>query len=201
MSEAREAILAAVCAARGPAFERKRFDYSIPAGNLISLFTANAKKSDADVASVASREEVPAAIAAFLAAVGAPPVLYVPKNSLLRSLSWQRAPKLSLSAEPPGSEDTALSEAGCAIAETGTLLFASGAQQPASWHFLPGREIALLPRARIVARLEDAVVLLGPGFDASTINLVTGPSRTGDIEQIIERGAHGPRALHVLIYG
>jgi L-lactate dehydrogenase complex protein LldG len=125
----------------------------------------------------------------------------VPQNSLLRSLTWQRAPLVALSADPPGPDDAALSEATCGIAETGTLVFVSGAQQPASWHFLPGREIALIPRARIVSRLEDAVGLLGASFDASTINLVTGPSRTGDIEQTIERGAHGPRALHVLIYG
>lgn len=201
MSEAREAILQAIRAGRGAEQPRTPYVYPAPAEDLLALFTAKAKQAEADVAMVAARDELPAAIAAFLARLKALPRLHVPQNSLLRSLSWQRAPDLTISADPPGPNDAAISEASAAIAETGTLVFASGAQQPASWHFLPGREFALIPRGRIVARPEDAFSLMMEGALPSTLNLVTGPSRTGDIEQIIERGAHGPRALHILIYG
>jgi L-lactate dehydrogenase complex protein LldG len=200
MSDAREIILGALRAACGHEAERPNYKFPAPQGDLVALFTAKARAADADVASVAAREEVPAAIAAFLAALRMPPRLHVPQNSLLRSLAWQNAPGLTLSANPPGPEDAALSEASCAIAETGTLVFASGAQQPATWHFLPGREFALIPRARIFGQIEDVFALTN-GALASTLNLVTGPSRTGDIEQTIEKGAHGPRALHILIYG
>lgn len=200
MSDARETILDVLRAASGGDAERSSYTFPAPEGDLAARFMAEAKKADADVASVATREEVPGAIAAFLAALRMPPRLHVPQNSLLRSLAWHNAPGLTLSADPPGPDDAALSEASCAIAETGTLVFASGAQQPATWHFLPGREFALIPRARIFGRLEDVFTLTN-GALASTLNLVTGPSRTGDIEQTIERGAHGPRALHILIYG
>jgi len=200
MSDARETILASLRAAGGYDAESPNYAFPAPQGDLVALFTAKAKEADADVASVAAREEVPAAIAAFLTALRLPPRLHVPQNSLLRSLNWQSAAGLTLSADPPGPEDAALSEASCAIAETGTLVFPSGAQQPAAWHFLPGREFALVPRTRIFGRLED-VFALANGALASTLNFVTGPSRTGDIEQTIERGAHGPRAMHVLIYG
>ncbi len=199
MSGARDSILQTLRATRG--LTQPRADYRFPASNedLAALFARKAKEADADVATVATRDEVPAAIAAFLAAIGAAPCLHVPLNSLLRALPWARAQNLSLSADPPGPEDAVLAEASCAFAETGTVVFASGAQQPSSWHFLPGREIVLLPRARILARPEDALALFAENTPA-TLNLVTGPSRTGDIEQTIERGAHGPRAVHILIY-
>ena len=196
----RDTILQAIRAGRGGAQPANAYRFAAPAGDAVPLFARKAREADTDVAIVATRDEVPAAIAAFLTAVKAPPRLHVPQNSLLRSLAWARAADLALSADPPGPEDAALAEASCAIAETGTVVFASGAQQPSSWHFLPGREIVLIPRARILPRLEDALALFA-GQMPATLNLVTGPSRTGDIEQTIERGAHGPRSLHVLIYG
>ena len=200
MSGSRDANFRALRAGRGAAAPVSTFRFPAPAEDLTALFSRKAREADTDVAAVATRDEVPAAIAAFLMAVNAPARLHVPQNSLLRSLAWSRAPVLDLIADAPGPEDAALSEASCAIAETGTVVFASGAQQPSSWHFLPGREIVLLPKSRIVARAEDALALFAANMPA-TLNLVTGPSRTGDIEQTIERGAHGPRAVHVLIYG
>ncbi len=82
-----------------------------------------------------------------------------------------------------------------AIAETGTLVQPSRAASPASWHFRPGFEIAILRARDIVAHFED----LKLGALPATLNLITGPSRTGDIEQTLELGAHGPKALAVLI--
>ncbi len=88
------------------------------------------------------------------------------------------------------------------IAETGTLVFLSGPRSPSSWHFRPGCEFALVMRDTIVPRFEDiaAILTAGPRMPA-TLNLVTGPSRTADIEQTIELGAHGPRDVHILIAG
>ncbi len=201
MNDTRNAILQNIRLSRGTAQPRADYRFPAPTGDLAALFARKAKEADCDVAAIATRDELPAAIAAFLAILKAPLRLHVPQNSLLRALPWARAQNLSLSADPPGPEDAALSEASCAIAETGSVVFASGAQQPSSWHFLPGREIVLLPRSRILARPEDAFARLGEGAWPATLNLVTGPSRTGDIEQTIERGAHGPRAVHILIYG
>ncbi len=199
MSDSRETILQTLRAARGPEAAPPAYIFPAAQGDLVSHFIEKAKQSDADVAVIGARDDTPAAVAAFLAAIKAPPRLHIPRDSLLRALPWQRAPGLTVVTDPPGPNDAVLAEASCGIAETGTVVFASGAQQPASWHFLPGREIVLLPRPRILARMEDALALFSRNIPA-TLNLVTGPSRTGDIEQTIERGAHGPRAVHILIY-
>ena len=61
----------------------------------------------------------------------------------------------------------------------------------------PVLEIAILRRADIVPELEDVLTRLGAL--PSTLNLVSGPSRTGDIEQTMELGAHGPKSLAVLV--
>lgn len=92
----------------------------------------------------------------------------------------------------------AVSRAAAGVAETGSLLLVSGPATPTRLNFLPDHEIIVLARSRIVAHLEDALA----GFDRDmprALNLVTGPSRTADVEQTIQLGAHGPRCLHLLL--
>ena len=96
--------------------------------------------------------------------------------------------------------DTVQLKSFIAIAETGTLVYPASAYRPPSWHFRPGMEIALLSADRIQADLERVLKQIAKrGALPSTINLVTGPSRTGDIEQTLELGAHGPKELVILI--
>jgi L-lactate dehydrogenase complex protein LldG len=66
---------------------------------------------------------------------------------------------------------------------------------------LPPVHICVLPADRIVAAPADVLRGLGhdPGALPSSLVLVTGPSRTGDIEQLLTIGAHGPTALHVIV--
>jgi|SRR5262245_1839935 len=170
-----------------------------PAGDLAALFAAKAAATDTRVTQLASVEQVPEAIWAALRETNAAARLHLPQQSELDSLPWQRAPGLEVRRERPSGQDAALSEADYGIAETGTLVFFSGAKTPSSWHFLPGLEFVLMPRERIVPRLEEVISRLGA--IPATVNLVTGPSRTADIEQTIERGAHGPRELHILLIG
>jgi L-lactate dehydrogenase complex protein LldG len=92
-----------------------------------------------------------------------------------------------------------------AIAETGTLLLVSGAHTPTTLNFLPDTHIIVLRAGQVVASYEDGWDLVrarskdGPGGWPRTVNLITGPSRTGDIEQRIILGAHGPRRLHIVL--
>ena len=144
-----------------------------------------------------SDADVPAMIATILAGSNQGLRLHLPEGSPLRKLDWSTAPLLEITADPPTGEDTACAEADCGIAETGTIAFVSGKARPSSWHFLPGREIIVLARANLVGTLEEFLTRLGTM--PSTLNLVTGPSRTGDIEQAMERGAHGPREIHILL--
>jgi L-lactate dehydrogenase complex protein LldG len=91
----------------------------------------------------------------------------------------------------------------CAIAETGTLMLLSGASSPATVSLLPETHVALVPESRIVATMEDAFALLRAerGSVPRAINFISGPSRTGDIEQTIVLGAHGPCRVHLILTG
>jgi L-lactate dehydrogenase complex protein LldG len=91
-----------------------------------------------------------------------------------------------------------------AIAETGSLVLVSGPGRPRSTSLLPPVHVALLERAALVESLEQAGLALeawhagaapAPG---GAINVITGPSRTADIELTLTRGVHGPREVHVV---
>lgn len=199
MSDARDAILQAINTADTRDVPRRRaFRPDAPMGDLAAAFAAQAQASGAHVHSPASYEDVPATIAAILSAAG-DTRLHLPGGSPLRALAWDRATTIILDGALPAAEDNALSAADYAIAETGTLVFVAG-PQPSSWHFLPGRELVLVRHCCILPCLEDVLTLIATERSMpSTLNLVTGPSRTADIEQTIERGAHGPRELHILL--
>lgn len=89
----------------------------------------------------------------------------------------------------------------CATAETGSLVLLSGPDTYASAGLLPETHIAIVPASRIVAGHEDAFALIRAerGELPRAVNFVSGPSRTGDIEQTIVLGAHGPYRVHVIV--
>ena len=202
MSGSRESILQAIANGRRAPIAVP--DYALPAwsGDAAMHFMAKAKACMASVQEIAAPEDAPEAIFAHLAAANVPRRLHLPRQSALSALPWHRVPGLAVTSDAPGGDDSALSAADYGIAETGTLAFFSGRESASSWHFRPGREFVLLARALILPRLEDIFALLSDARRVpATLNLVTGPSRTADIEQTIELGAHGPRALHILIAG
>lgn len=89
----------------------------------------------------------------------------------------------------------------CAIAETGSLLLLSSAATPKSTALLPETHIAFVPMRRLVANLEDAFALARNerGEPPRSMWLISGPSRTADIEQTIVIGAHGPYRVHAIV--
>lgn len=119
----------------------------------------------------------------------------------LAHLPWRNS-GLDIEARPAGNEDmVGITGAFCAIAETGTLLLLGGEKTPASVSLLPETHVAIVDPRRIVATMEDAWDLLRREFGAPprTVNFISGPSRTADIEQTVTLGAHGPyRVLLVL---
>jgi L-lactate dehydrogenase complex protein LldG len=119
----------------------------------------------------------------------------------LDAIPWQARPLLQVRrgrAEP--GDAVSLTPCLAAVAETGTLMLVSGAETPTTLNFLPDTHIAVVHAGQVVASYEDGWDLVrGLGAMPRTINLVTGPSRTGDIEQRIQLGAHGPRRLHVVL--
>jgi len=103
-----------------------------------------------------------------------------------------------------GTDETSIAKAFAGVAETGTLVLTSGPANPTTLNFLPETEIVVVRGADVVGGYEDAWDKLRAAFPAGlprTVNWVSGPSRTADIEQTIVMGAHGPRRLHVIVSG
>jgi L-lactate dehydrogenase complex protein LldG len=202
MTTARDAILANL--AKGRVAAESVPDFALPGwtNDAPGHFIAKAKASVAAVHTIDTADDAPVAILAIMALNQLRPRLHLPSMSPLNALPWHRAPGLTITLEPPSGNDSAFSQADYGIAETGTLVFFSGPQSASSWHFRPGREFVLLSRQGIVPRFEEIIAGVKTlGRMPTTLNLITGPSRTADIEQTIELGAHGPRAIDILIAG
>ncbi len=161
----------------------------------MAKFTAGAEAANATVRVLDALADVPDCISGLLRERNMAATVHLPMDTDLSALQWH----IGVSHTAPGQEDAAVSVAPFGIAETGTLVFPSGTGQSASWHFRPGFEIAVLREENIAADLESVLAGLREREWPATINLVTGPSRTADIEQTLELGAHGPRALAILL--
>ncbi len=178
---------------RGPA---PRID-----GDLVSRFRARAEGSASTTERVASEREVPAAVSRYLAAHGLPNAGCVWPQ--LAHLDWAGA-GLGLEARAAsGADAVGVSGAFCALAETGTLVVVSAPDTPSAVSLLPETHVAVVPVARLVPHMEDAWDLLRAelGQMPRAVNFISGPSRTGDIEQTIILGAHGPYRVHVVLIG
>ena len=166
----------------------------------LSHFAERASAAAAQVKVLDSVHKIPSTIADALRSRNLPAIVHLPPDPLLEQIGWNDAPGLSIIRNIPGGDDVAVAIAPYAIAETGTLVYPASRARPASWHFRSGVEIALLAANNIHADLESALEqITNHGALPSTVNLVTGPSRTGDIEQTLELGAHGPKELIILI--
>ena len=96
--------------------------------------------------------------------------------------------------------DIGITSADYALADTGTLVMLSSPQEARLISLLPPAHIAVVPRDRILSGLDELFTLLPrPAEQTSSMVLITGPSRTADIEQILVRGVHGPGQITVLI--
>jgi L-lactate dehydrogenase complex protein LldG len=161
-------------------------------GDPVEAFAKKLSAAHAEVRMLDDAAEIPTAVADILRARNMAPQVHMPPDAAPLDLSG-----VQVLGTPPGPFDAAVTRAPFAIAETGTLAYASGAGAPASWHFRPLLEIAILRAGDVVGELEDVLARLGTL--PATLNLVSGPSRTGDIEQTMELGAHGPKGLVVLL--
>ncbi|MGE4218092.1 MAG: lactate utilization protein C [Alphaproteobacteria bacterium] len=171
---------------------------------LVDLFESKAKGVNATVTRVASADGVPDAVADYLAHENLPASLRMAPDRGLDDIPWSKRPTLTITRGPSdGSHEVGLTGVFAAVAETGTLMLASGPDSPTTLNFLPDSHIVVLRASQVVGPYEagwDRVrATYGSGSMPRTVNFVTGPSRTGDIEQKIYLGAHGPRRLHIIV--
>ncbi len=87
-----------------------------------------------------------------------------------------------------------------ALADTGTLVLLSSLHEARLISLLPPVYIAVVERNRLLTGLDELLTILPrPAEQTSSMVLITGPSRTADIEQILVRGVHGPGEIHVVV--
>ena len=180
----------------------------LPRPEQIALYLRNLEKEFASFEKEPDLAAVPAAITDYLAAQNLAPRFVLAPHPELTGLDWAQRPLLEFEARRALPADAVSVQHGYAgIAETGTLMLPSDPRRPTTLNILAETEIVVLRASRVVGayeeawdrlRAENADALTG-GFMPRNVMFVTGPSRSADIEQTLELGAHGPRRLHVVL--
>ena len=124
----------------------------------------------------------------------------VASNSpLLARCGFASVPRESLRAACATS-DVGVTGADYALAATGTLVMLSSAHEARMISLLPPVHIAVVHASAILTNLDELFATLPrPAEQTSSMVMITGPSRTADIEQILVRGVHGPGEIHVIV--
>jgi L-lactate dehydrogenase complex protein LldG len=171
-----------------------------------TLFEGYLTGQSATVVSVATRDDVPEAVAEYLRANNLPARLRVGGDAYLADLPWSKTPALDREGgKAAPSDEASLSHATAGIAETGTLMLCSGADNPVTLNFLPETHIVVVDATDIVGGYEAGLAKVRERYGKNqmprTVNMISGPSRTGDIGGVLVMGAHGPRRLCVIVVG
>jgi L-lactate dehydrogenase complex protein LldG len=172
----------------------------------IKLFAQMVEEAGGAVQALESAAAVPAAVADYLRSKNLPMKLRRGADPRLEAMPWTDVPTLDVSTgRSDGKQLAAISHAFAAAAETGTLVLLSGADNPTTLNFLPEHHLVVVEAKDIAGDYETVWQRLrkkfGEGTMPRTVNWITGPSRSGDIEQTQVYGAHGPRSLQVLVVG
>ena len=177
--------------------------------DLVTRFLGRAADMESTVERLADRRDIPAAVARYVDALDLPAPLAQQKSrsgvcwAEFGDLDWEAA-GLAVEVRPTTGDDRlGITGTFCAIAETGTLMMLTGADTPSATTLLPDTHVAVVRRDRIVSGMEEAFALIRSerGKLPRAGNMISGPSRTGDIEQTIVLGAHGPFRVHILVLG
>ncbi|MBN8443365.1 MAG: LUD domain-containing protein [Thauera sp.] len=167
---------------------------------LVDAFIARvtSPKVAATAERIASASELPAAVGRYLEARGLPAVVALQPAAPLQDLDWSG---FELHDEVAPDETIAIGVARWGIAETGSLVFHSGADTPILANFLPLHHLVMVRADTILPFLDDYAAATAGQRPPRNVNIVTGASGTTDIEGSLVLGAHGPRFLHVVIVG
>lgn len=168
----------------------------------IGLFIEYARAVQTEVERVSGPAAIPAVVSRYLRRHNLQQKLVMAPEPALDEADWSSQPLLRITrGTADDSDQTGLTLATAGVAETGTVLVASGAERPTLLAYLPETCIIVLPTDRVVGSYEQAIALHleETGTLPRSLNYITGPSRTGDIAQKLELGAHGPRRLLVVL--
>jgi L-lactate dehydrogenase complex protein LldG len=174
----------------------------LPHAQQVDLFVRNVEKEFGSVTRVPDMDAVPGAVADYLAAQNLPGSVIMAPHPELQAIPWSARPLLNIREGRAQSTDAVSVQHGFAgIAETGTLMLPSAPERPVTLNLLADTEIAILRASAIVGAYEEGWDRLRAetGGMPRNIMFITGPSRSADIEQTLELGAHGPRQLHIVL--
>lgn len=206
--DGREAVLAQIrqsLGRRGPAASGvaplagsgpiPRFD-----GDVVERFVAKMVEKAATVERLATLDEVGPAVERFVSAISSAPKLRV--AGALADLVWPPALEV-LHGAAERTDETSVTPCFAAVAESGGIVTLSGPDTPTTLNFVPDNHVVVVQVSQVLPHFEDLWALLRASGRPMprTVNIISGPSRTADIEQTIQLGAHGPRRLHILLVG
>lgn len=179
---------------------------NIPPKERLALFVKMLEGAAGTVQIVASADEVPGAVGAFLRRHNLPLAIRRGGDEKLSAVPWSNEPSLEVSVGPSdGNQLVSVTHAFAGVAETGTLVMTASPDNPTTLNFLPDNHVVVLDAKDIRGDFETAIANLrdkyGEGVLPRVVNMITGPSRSADIEQTLILGAHGPRRLHVIVVG
>lgn len=161
--------------------------------DLIALFCANAAKAGAGALTVSSAEQLQQAVSEL---IGESHAVYCPGST-------EKEKTLIIPAEIAvtgyATATVTVEEVPAAIAETGSVVCTSEGGRHVQAGLLPKHHVAIVSRENIFADL-DQCFAQWHGAPPTNITLITGPSRTGDIEQTLSTGVHGPARIDVIIF-
>ena len=176
-----------------------------PKAELVRLLQARLEKQGAKTVRVLTLKDIPEAIASALRDRNLPSRIRAGEDAIFENLRAEPGIIEVLSGPAEASDAVTLSHAFAGAAETGTLFFKSGPENPSTLNFMPENHFVLVLASDIFGSYEECWTRLrgelGEGQMPRTVNLISGPSRTADIEQTIVMGAHGPKSLVVFIAG
>jgi len=203
MTDARKEILARLGTGNGISAHQQaplQPAFVIAAQSRVQLLKQKLEAVQTSVDIVSSESEIAASIAGFLESLDSPLEVGVVPGYDLSALDNDSGLRF-YRCDDPATCHSLLSRAAYGIAETGSVVQASGPHSPTLANFLPDNCIFVLKEQHIFAYLEDALLQVQQGEAGMprALNLISGPSKTADIEQTLVYGAHGPIQLHVIV--
>ena len=176
----------------------------VPQGKSLALFSKKVEASEASLQRVKSYAKARKEICKYLRDKNLTTKIRTGTDKRLARIVSAKEGELDFSIGPSdGSDLVCLSHAQSGVAETGTLILTSGPENPSTLNFLPDTHIVIINKKDIEGSYEEVWKkirqIFGKGKMPRTLNMITGPSRSADIEQTLILGAHGPLRLHVIV--
>lgn len=174
---------------------------------LTARFIEMATEAEISIDRVSDERGVGKAIASWLGAEGLPKSAVLSPDPAMDAYGWDDTPELDLRRGPTHGDDlVSVTPTVAGIAETGSIMVKTGPGTPYALNFLPETHIAIVHADQIVGGYEDAWARVRRNGETGralprTVTMITGPSRSSDIERTVTVGVHGPKRLHIVLVG